>query len=77
MTLAKTITLVSILLAAGGSWLIYTGSPVGGGPGVIANQALLDEMKRAALRKLKQRRIGLALVLSGCALQAFSLLLLP
>ena len=77
LTLANTITLVSSLLVAGGIWLIYTGSPVGGGPGFYADQALINELRRVGLRKRTQRCIGLALALSGCALQAASLFLLP
>ena len=78
MTLAKDITLaMSILLVAVGRLLTNTGLPVGGGPSFYANEALLAEMRRVGRRKLKQRRVGLALVLSGCALQAASLFLLP
>jgi hypothetical protein len=70
------IGLTSILVGAIGAYLIYKGSPPGGGPGVVANQAVLDEIRHVGLHNKRLQRIGLVLVLLGLVGQAI-LLLLP
>lgn len=61
-TVAKAISLLSVILGVIGGLLTYKGGSGGGGLGAYANQALIDEVRRAGKRKHKLQKCGLILI---------------
>jgi len=73
-TAARIIGLLSLILIAVGTYLLYKGSPPGGGPSVFSNERVLAEIQRVRSRNQRLQRSGLALLLLAAALQTILLI---